>query len=197
MATKTRKRQRCAWSQVQRVLATSKSTKESLEFLRELNSKWNKYMLQILNVDVEKPKPLVASAIKSRLVVFRRSIELPGAHVQVRACIQRRSLVGIFGVLIAETTNTWSVAIRSSRRKRHAGERCKEAPKAGDFSSQGEDVVDIRVVCVPKRGSSLDIILPLSPNEGSASTDSIETEGEGDIIRQANESIFISIAAGS
>lgn len=198
---KGRKRPRREWSQVEKILASSETNKDSLTFLRELNARWNKYMLQLLGLDSKTVQHIQASIIKSRLAVARKSIELAGAHVQVDGSTQKRDLAGEFGVLIGETRNTWSVAIRSRTRRKRRGKLAKTGrnrdllgePKSTDNTVRTD--LKVNVAVVPKRGSSLFIILPLPPQakegQGGGKEDA---NGEEPIIEHACKSVFISLS---
>jgi hypothetical protein len=194
---KGRRRPRPEWNKVEGILAKNDAAMDdSLKFLRELNDRWNVYMFQLLNVDSKTVQQFEAPIIKSRLTVARKSMDLAGAHVQIKECTQKRDLTGILGVLLGETNNTWSVVIRSGTRRR----KRRKLAKSGSTKGCGDpkstpNTIGTEVVVVPKRGSSLDIILPL-PSQMNERQDGGNEASNGEepmIIKQAPKSIFITL----
>lgn len=207
---KVRKRYRREWDQVKESISV-KSTDtsiDSLSFLQQLNGRWNVYMLEMLGLNSKFTAKIEASILKSRLTAARSSMELAGAHIQIKECTQKRDLVGTFGVVVGETNNTWCIAIRSrprARRRRRKvatsgsndGDNLKPETKDSSNSKLSESSLTetaTDVVTVPKRGSSLDVILPLPSQETK------ETKGEDKacsgvtpIIEQVAKSIFITL----
>jgi RNase P/RNase MRP subunit p29 len=153
------------------MLASSHRTREKvLDFLVSMNEQWNAYMLQVLDIDLDKnmylsqPEEVHIQAIKAKFVVARDNIELVGAHVCIHSCKQKRHLVDIHGLMVGETKNTWAVAIlsRSGRKKRRR--KASEHEEKGDHveTSYVGNLNPTEIVIVPKDGSSLDLIIPLS-----------------------------------
>jgi hypothetical protein len=210
---KGRKRPRRKWNEVESILAKNDASVDSLSFLRDLNDRWNAYMLKLLNIDSKAIQKIEAPIIKSRLAVARKSIDLAGAHIHIKQCTQKIDLTGMLGVLLGETNNTWSVVILSSKRREKRTKLAKsgtttgadafinrtESKGHGDPKSTPNTIVtSVHVVVVPKRGSSLDIILPLpSQMNERQERGNEELNGEKAIIMQAAKSIFITLHPNS
>lgn len=204
-APKGRKRPRRTWEQVESIVSKTKnqsqsqSSMTSVQFLQQFNARWNLYMRQVLNiVDSSKTTSMLdIQMIKGRMVALRKSIELTGAHVQVRTCIQKRNLVGKFGILIGESTNTWSVAMRLSGRRAKRQQRRDLSEK--DTASECNETDPVRekrvteIVSIPKRGSSLDMIIPIGLQTGKGNEVDTESDDEWIVPHQASKSIFITL----
>ena len=143
----------------------SASKINSIQFLRQMNAFWNQYMSNILHLDGTVMEESKLSAI---FVSSRNDIELSGAHVRISQCSQKRSLKGRLGVLIGESSNTWQIAMDQRKAKSSKKEQSK---------SQVEEPLDqsgVDTLIVPKRGSTLSIIIPLPASEAVKSTTTTE-----------------------
>jgi len=173
--TKDRKRPRREWKEVEAKLKRNNPTSmDVITFLRSTNDRWNNYIHQVLQIGSNKvqnpklPDEMDLRVIKAKLIAVRDDIELSGARVRIDSCRSKRHLVNVHGLLVSETKNTWSIAIP----KRPQGKKRKRSEAHDDDgtgtvkdSSGTTDSVDI--VLVPKDGSSLDIIIPLSLGTGT------------------------------
>jgi hypothetical protein len=79
------------------------------------------------------------------------SINLIGAHVQVKSSNSRTSWIGRFGVLIGETTNTYRIASYTRTRRKKSNTNSAEAASKNK---------EIEMLVLPKVESSLQLILP-------------------------------------
>jgi hypothetical protein len=113
------------------------------------------------------------TTIKARFIAARDKVELVGAHVRVAACSQNKRLMGLSGVLIGETENTWKIVVLE-RPKRNRKQTKSEEDKGHPPEDAQHD--DTETVVVPKRGSSLVLILPIS----SSTKDDPEVTSESD-----------------
>jgi hypothetical protein len=142
-----------------------------MEVMISINTRWNHYIHQMLDlgihssIDPISSEEMKARAIKAKFVVGREDIELAGAHVRILACKQKRHLVDAYGFLVGETKNTFALGMRSpsggKKRRRKDSDPCDG--KDGMLrTSCSEDTASIEVVLVPKDGTCLDVIIPLS-----------------------------------
>ena len=167
------KRKRKTWEEMEKILQDQNQTTgensaskiNSIQFLRQMNTFWNQYMSNILHLDGTVMEESKLSAI---FVSSRNDIELSGAHVRISQCSQKRSLKGRLGVLIGESSNTWQIAMDQRKEKSFKREQSK---------SQVEQPLDqsgVDTLIVPKRGSTLSIIIPLPASEAVKSTTTTE-----------------------
>lgn len=168
------KRKRKTWEEMEKILQDQNQTSgensaskiNSIQFLRQMNAFWNQYMSNILHLDGTLMEESKLSAI---FVSSRNDIELIGAHVRISQCSQKRSLKGRLGVLIGESSNTWQIAMD----QRKGGKSSKKEQS----KSQVEEPLDqsgVDTLIVPKRGSTLSIIVPLPASEAVESTTTTE-----------------------
>jgi hypothetical protein len=110
-------------------------THHQLDFIRDLNTAWNDYIIQALSA-LEGTTVIARNTKKegndkdnddnsiafwrtlahqffaaSSSLSFSSSLEWVGAHVQVLTCAQRLSLVHQKGVIVGQTQNTWTIAM--------------------------------------------------------------------------------------
>lgn len=144
------------------------------------------------------------------------AMELVGAHVRIDECRSRPAWVGRFGVLIEETTNTWRVAgCRRRKRCKRPSKKSSNDPESvvtcdhddnssvpqvdmADSSRTDHDktVGTVDLYVVPKRGSSLMLIIPVPDVEVDGGTlpspEHVDTES---IIPLPNEAICVVLDA--
>lgn len=205
---KSRKRPRREWNDVESSLRrrthpgrTMSDDDDSIQFLRQLNSSWNDYMAaaSILNLNSSSSWDGDLMAIKARFALARRAqIELVGAHVKVATCCQKKKLVGTLGVLVGESKNTWSVV-----RLCHSREDTKDPKDAGKTPLKSENDKPVRLsgkqntelVTIPKRGSSLVLMIPMVPSSSDAKEEATREnhEEEKELIVQADRFICITL----
>lgn len=177
--SRTRKRPCLAPTKVQSILSRShQSNTDVVAFLFLLNTRWNTYILQVLdrdlskNVDSSISKEMDERAIMSTLVAARDCIELVGAHVRIHSCTPKRHLVNTYGLLVGETKNTWSLAIRlrHGRKKRSTKVESEVGKNKNVDNTPSPMLNSLEIVMIPKDGSSLDVIIPSSRGTKSADT---------------------------
>ena len=204
-------------------IETSPITSYQLDFLRQLNSKWTDYMLQVLqmmptglNNKCETKKRVVNNEYKDddgianslsqriQLLSSHYSIELVGAHVRILSCPQNLSLVNKTGVVVSHSRNCWTIAmiqVGSAKKKMQNSPKCLKAegvaghtqPRhptapltpigqsklhvgqgshASKHTTSKQPIADqvLRSVLVPKRGSSIGILLSFPSPETSETT---------------------------
>lgn len=176
-AKHSKKRPRRAWEQVQEIIMKKTSntpTKalHSIEFLTSMNKRWNSYFLQILNVDIGSNEIKRESKIRSSLARLWDEIEVAGAHVAIRSCKPKRHLINNFGVLIGQTRNTWSVALRRTFARQESP--IQKAKTKSDVRCSETSAQPIEIVVVPKDGSTLVLIIPISQEETDEGVDTRE-----------------------
>jgi RNase P/RNase MRP subunit p29 len=211
--TKSRKRPRREWNDVKSSLRrkhpgrTRSDNDDSIQFLRQLNSSWNDYMAAASILGLNSSSSSSSSsiwdddlmAIKARFALARRAqIELVGAHVKVATCPQKKNLVGTLGVLVGETKNTWSVVRLCPSR-----EDMKDPKDAGKPPLKLENDKPVRtsgkhhteLVTIPKRGSSLVLMIPITPSLSDAKEEATmeNHEEEKELIVQADRFICITL----
>ena len=170
--TRTRKRPRRDLKPVEAILSSAQTTNQGLmAVMFSINTSWNHYIHQVMGLGIHSSMDPISSeemkarAIKAKFVIGREDIELAGAHVRILACKQKRHLVDTYGFLVGETKNTFAVGMRSTssgkKRRRKDSDPCDgEGDKLGNSYSGVTDSIEI--VLVPKDGTCLDLIIPLS-----------------------------------
>ena len=169
---RTRKRPRRDWKDMEKILASSIKTKTGvIAVMCLMNARWNQYIHEVLGLGIHSNKDLKASQemkareIRAKLIAGRDDIELAGAHIRILSCKQKRHLGGTCGFLVGETNNTFAVAIRSpsSRKKRRRNDSDPCGGKGDALATSYSEATDsIEIVLVPKDGSCLDVIIPMS-----------------------------------
>lgn len=164
-ATKLRKRRRQEWTDVESALnygieTTAENEKspggdDAIRFLLQLNSSWNKYISDLLKITEVSEDEL--TTVKSRFISARSKVELIGAHVRVATCNQKKHLVNSYGVIIGETKNTWKIVAREVLKQ----SRKRAKPEDEDSQSDAKNGINCKVIVLPKRGSSLVLIIPI------------------------------------
>jgi RNase P/RNase MRP subunit p29 len=118
-----------------------------------------------------------------------RPLELIGSHVRIESCNSHRSWIGRFGILIGETTNTYRIAGYSSttkrgrkKKKKTKREHTKESSDViSSSTTNASDVVkeehqynydEVEIFLLPKRGSSMVLIVPVPFDTTSTTTTS-------------------------
>jgi RNase P/RNase MRP subunit p29 len=198
ITTKSRKRQKREWKDVEPLLLGHDDSKKinSIPFLRQLNASWNEYIAKLLQVNENTDE---ASSIKSRVVTKRERLELVGAHARVATCCQKKSFIGTSGILLGETKNTWHIArIRQPVIKRDK-QQVEGASK--DVSEEAADDIgsgqkrDTETITVPKRGSSLVLMIPVvsSIEEDSKGGEIKADDSEEDLIVKSERSFCITL----
>jgi RNase P/RNase MRP subunit p29 len=197
--TKSRKRRKREWKDVEPLLLghdDSKKKRSSIPFLQQLNVSWNEYIAKILQVNGNTDE---ASSIKSRVVTKRERLELVGAHVRVATCCQKKSFIGTSGILLGETKNTWHIArIRQPVIKRDKqqveGANKDVTEEAADDIGSGQKR-DTETITVPKRGSSLVLMIPVvsSIEEDSKGGENMADDSEEDLIVKSERSLCITL----
>jgi hypothetical protein len=156
-------------------------------FLLRLNEAWNDYSVRILYVP-SIGKDGVRTGANDTLInnfcnkfsslLKTNGIELTGAHVRIDQCQAHPAWVGQLGVMIGETTNTWRVAgYRKRKRPKQPSKKINDktvvnqdidlsagtqiALKGCGEPSSDDKTDQLDWYFVPKRGSSLMLIIPL------------------------------------
>mmetsp|Transcript_42763 Transcript_42763/g.103442 ORF Transcript_42763/g.103442 Transcript_42763/m.103442 type:complete len:301 (-) Transcript_42763:40-942(-) len=190
--TKNRKRKRKekSWEDIEEILKRQSiaipsmpSRIGSIEFLRELNGKWNEYIRSALRLNMGANDP---SAIMSRFSVLREDLELVGAHVRIGSCSQRKGLEGCYGVVSGGRKNTWAVATLQSQRKQKKKGSISNTEKKELGSDQ-----NVGILTVPKRGTTLILVVPLDTAKAGNGTDPSKVVGDEGIIDLSQRSICI------
>ncbi|CAJ1930473.1 unnamed protein product [Cylindrotheca closterium] len=189
-STKNRKRKRkeISWNDIEEIvkrqtiaIPSMPSRIGSIEFLRELNARWNEYIRSALQLNNSAND---TSAIMSRFAALREDVELVGAHVRIGSCSQRKGLTSCYGVVVSERKKTWAVAtLQSQRKQKKKGVSNTEKEEVG-----GDQNVDMLVV--PKRGTTLILVVPLRHTEKDAPRTSTLVDDE-EIISLSQRSICI------
>jgi RNase P/RNase MRP subunit p29 len=148
-------------------------------FLRELHQQWLEYMRNILDLSsvkssssngkLKKKKndlvqdPLQQLSNRVAQVVQRSvAIELVGASVRILACARHPSYVGLAGILVAESSETYTVAeyVPPAALVVLSSSRTTTLSDVGETAAPKESVKS-RTWIIPKRASSLGLMLPV------------------------------------
>ncbi len=188
-ATRSKKRRHRSWEKAKPFLSKSfteeaivgSKSDDTLSFLRKLNSAWNDYVWKLLSnhkdysakrqfsdVELNEIEVRLGSLVSRRDVgrdgggnkddrgfnqmesITGENIDLIGAHLKINRSNAHRSWDGRFGVVVGETTNTYRIATVALNRK---------------TKENSSKAIEIEILVLPKRGSMVQLILPLLPNE--------------------------------
>jgi RNase P/RNase MRP subunit p29 len=185
-----RKRKQKTWEDVKDKLDT-KSNKVGLDlwqtlddaahFLRSLNSSWNQYISSVLRLGKATKE---ISTIAADFVACKTQLELVGAHVRIACCSQRIHWEGYSGIFIGESKNTWQILTLRSKKDNGTKEKCAEKDSIITFKPT------IETLAIPKKGSSLILILP-DPSSTPNSTEIDKTSDDELIPITSQRSICI------
>lgn len=174
-------------------------------FLQELNGLWNDHIYQLLQLptaaNISSADKIAALTTCSDTKFWARvtacvaneeTSQLVGAQVRIKACKHCPRWMGRRGVLVGRTTNTWNVMVpvgvgdaTSSRRK---GKKKQRNKNANILATEKEDTsIDQttniqqgggwKSMVVPKRGSSLSLLIPLEGEiAGTSNDDSLRSQ---------------------
>ena len=138
---------------------------DNLNYLRRLNASWNEYIMKVLEIDSTSYDEFTTIA---RPACDMSKLDLVGSHFQIATCTQAAKLVGQSGVLLGVSKNTWKVAIL----RPHVACRPSEEKSADGRSIRSKSILqsdpsigavlhpEIQILMVPKRGSSLMLMIP-------------------------------------
>lgn len=156
---------------------------DDLNYLRRLNAAWNEYIMNVLEIDSTSIDEFTTIA---RPACDTSKLELVGSHFQIVTCTQDAKLEGQLGVLLGVSKNTWKVAILPAHFARHPSEekstnnrsiRSKRSLQ-GDPSIGAVLIPEIQILMVPKRGSSLMLMIPAENSRSRNSNANIGLQNE-------------------
>lgn len=177
----SQKRRQHSFEQAEPALKSGGGSTNAVDFLTAMNTSWNEYILS--NILLSTPCATLES-MKQRLVSLlpfttnadgdchrlSSRVELVGAHVRIHQCPSRNEWVGRSFILVGETLNTWRLAGLATKRQK---QRRMKQKKEGDEKAEMKDMdntekhstsVDpppVKVFLVPKKGTTLVVIVPL------------------------------------
>jgi hypothetical protein len=155
----------------------SSQSKENInKVIVSLQEMWLDYISRLLQHHIKPDASISAHGTntKSNKLVLRQPITLhmrrqisllllEAEHVGMAAtimeCPSRRNLVHYRCLVINETVNTWSVALFKSVKK--SKRQYKKQSNSTDNENEDDDKPQLEVVMIPKRGTELEINVPL------------------------------------
>lgn len=170
--TKNKKRRRQApWDQVQEQCQQWSTRNERTlgdgEILREMNSAWNKYIWNLMDIasnddgsNAFNDDSMAIKRVQQLLSTNDGNIELVGAHVKIVSCESHRAWAGRRGVLVGESANTYRIA----------GLEFSWSRRDPNHSKKGY-ANDILTLVVPKKATSLMLFLPMTDNDARQAED--------------------------
>jgi hypothetical protein len=145
-----------------------------LHYLRRLNASWNEYIMLVLEIDTTSDDEFTTIA---RPVCDMSKLDLVGSHLQVATCTQIAKLVGQAGVLVGVAKNIWKIAILRARFARRPSEE-KSTNGRSDPSIGTVLHPEIQILMVPKRGSSLMLMIPAGNSRSKNCNANIELRNQ-------------------
>lgn len=117
-------------------------TQDTEKILQSLHESWNSYAKELISgcENIEESSSRLASA------------ELGGSHVCISSCVHNPNLVGINGIILEETINTWTI---SQLKKTEASTSKKKTIVTG-----------IPLIRIPKQGTVLTFRMIISKTFG-------------------------------
>lgn len=154
-----------------------------IHYLRRLNASWNEYIMKVLEIDTTSDDEFTTIV---RPACDMSKLDLVGSHFQIATCNQNAKLVGQSGVLVGVSKNTWKVAML----RVHSARRPSEEKSTDGRSIQSKSLLqsdpstgavlhpEIQILMVPKRGSSLMLMIPASNSQSKNCNDNIALQNE-------------------
>lgn len=136
----------------------------SMDFLLQLNEKWNAYIDKMVKTHIQDDASHVDNV--GRLEWLSSTLarcELTGGYVQITKCSAHRQWIGKEGLVVGVTANTWRIALL----QRHTTKTKKKDSEA--TVEEGPALVKVsKVLVVPKQNSQLSFRVPLNetPDDG-------------------------------
>jgi hypothetical protein len=155
---------------------------DNLRYLRRLNASWNEYIMKVLEIDTTSDDEFTTIAPPA---CDMSKLDLVGSHVRVRTCTQDAKLVGQSGVLVCVSKNTWKVAILRAHFAPHpSAEKSTDGRSIRSKSLQNDPSIgavlrpELQISMVPKRGSSLMLMIPAGNSRSKNCNVNIELRNE-------------------
>jgi hypothetical protein len=133
-------------------------------FLQQLNAQWNVYATKVLQVPTDEILNLSQISIRARQLAG--SIEWVGARVRVDHCVSAKSREGLLGILVSQTTNTWRIVPAVEAELVRTASLTEDTVNSNAISNECPLRLN-KTVIVPKDGSSLAVLIPLSNRSNS------------------------------
>jgi len=132
-------------------------------FLKELNALWNEYARNLLGMN---ETTTLDDSLRSKILAASSSMEWVGSFVQIESSKRHPAWTGRHGFLVEVTSNTWRVI---------------EYDMEHDAATKGKDddassKQSMKVLVVPKHGSSLSVLLPTITGGGEGNTHSLPSK---------------------
>jgi hypothetical protein len=168
------------------------SSNEQIHFLRGLNTKWNEYISNVLELE----ENTSSEVILGRAASVMGQVDLVGAHLRIVKCTQKHRLEGKTGVLVDISKNTWKVAVLKSVKGSitHSNDKntnnLSEEPTSKEGTSESIRN-EMQLLVIPKRGSSLVLLIPAHAATSRTSDRMDRNEGDDVLISTADQTICI------